>query len=130
MTTPDNDRLEQLVAQVMSKGHMVPSEQLSAFREALARMDGKLDAALSLRREFDAHEKAINGELVDIKVRLAKLEGFRGVMVWLAGGSALAAALPLAGYSGRPVLVAVLAIIAVFANLSAVIRLHALSRAV
>ncbi len=51
-------------------------------------------------------------------------------MVWLAGGSALAAALPLAGYSGRPVLVAVLAIIAVFANLSAVIRLHALSRAV
>jgi CDP-diacylglycerol--glycerol-3-phosphate 3-phosphatidyltransferase len=51
-------------------------------------------------------------------------------MVWLTGGAAVAAALPLAGYSGRPVLVAVLAIIALFANLSAIIRLRALGRAV
>ena len=51
-------------------------------------------------------------------------------MVWLVGGTALASALPLAGYSGRPVLVGTLAVIAVFANLSAVIRLPALSRSV
>lgn len=49
-------------------------------------------------------------------------------MVWLIGGAALSSALPLAGYSGRPVLVGSLAVIAVFANLSAVLRLHALSR--
>jgi phosphatidylglycerophosphate synthase len=51
-------------------------------------------------------------------------------MVWLVGGSALASALPLAGYSGGPVLVGTLAVIAVFANLSAIVRLHALSRSV
>ena len=51
-------------------------------------------------------------------------------MVWLVGGSVLAAALPLAGYSGRPALVAVLAVIALFANLSAIIRLRALGRSV
>jgi phosphatidylglycerophosphate synthase len=51
-------------------------------------------------------------------------------LVWLIGGAALASALPLAGCSGRPVLVAVLALIAVIANLSAIIRLFALSRSV
>lgn len=51
-------------------------------------------------------------------------------MVWFTGGAAVASALPLAGFSGRPVLVGVLAVIAVFANLSAVIRLFALSRSV
>ena len=51
-------------------------------------------------------------------------------MVWLTGGAALAAALPLAGYDGRPLLVGVVGVIAVFANLSAVLRLRALGRAV
>jgi len=51
-------------------------------------------------------------------------------MVWLAGGAALASALPLAGFSGRPVLVAVIAMIAIMANLSAVVRLWVLSRMV
>lgn len=51
-------------------------------------------------------------------------------LVWLIGGAALASALPLAGHSGRPILVAVLAMIAIVANLSAIIRLWALSRSV
>ena len=51
-------------------------------------------------------------------------------LVWLTGGAALASALPLAGHSGRPILVAVLAMIAIVANLSAIIRLWALSRSV
>lgn len=51
-------------------------------------------------------------------------------MVWLTGGAAVAAALPLAGWSGRPVIIAVIAVIAVFANLSAIIRLRALGRTV
>lgn len=51
-------------------------------------------------------------------------------LVWLAGGGAVAGALPLAGWSGRPALIAVVAVIAVFANLAAVVRLRALARAV
>ena len=54
----------------------------------------------------------------------------RVICVEFVGGAALASALPLAGCSGRPVLVAVLALIAVIANLSAIIRLFALSRSV
>ncbi len=50
-------------------------------------------------------------------------------IVWLVAGTALAAALPLGGYPGHLVLVGVLAVIALFANLSAILRLHALSRA-
>ena len=51
-------------------------------------------------------------------------------LVWLIGGATLASALPLAGHSGHPILVAVLALIAIMSNLSAIIRLIALSRSV
>lgn len=51
-------------------------------------------------------------------------------LVWLAGGFAVASAVPLAGWSPAPVLLAVCSIIAVFANLSAILRLRALARAV
>jgi len=48
-------------------------------------------------------------------------------MVWLIGGAALAAAAPLVGLSPAPVMVSVVAIIAVFAHASAFRRLRALS---
>jgi CDP-diacylglycerol---glycerol-3-phosphate 3-phosphatidyltransferase len=51
-------------------------------------------------------------------------------LVWLAGGFAVAASSGLAGWSPAPVLLTVCAIIAVFANLSAILRLRALARAV
>jgi len=47
---------------------------------------------------------------------------------WLVAGSALASAVRLAGYPSLPVLVAMVATIAVFANLSAVVRFRALGR--
>ncbi len=51
-------------------------------------------------------------------------------LVWLAGGFAVAAAAGLFGWSAAPVLLAVCAIIALFANASAILRLRALARAV
>jgi CDP-diacylglycerol---glycerol-3-phosphate 3-phosphatidyltransferase len=51
-------------------------------------------------------------------------------LVWLIGGATLASTLPLVGQSGRPLFVAVLVIIAIVTNLSAIIRLQALARSV
>lgn len=51
-------------------------------------------------------------------------------LVWLIGGSALAAAAPLARIPTPPVMGSVLATIAVFANASAILRLRALANAV
>ncbi len=51
-------------------------------------------------------------------------------LVWLAGGFAVASAAGLAGWSPAPVLLTVCAIIALFANVSAILRLRALARAV
>jgi CDP-diacylglycerol--glycerol-3-phosphate 3-phosphatidyltransferase len=50
-------------------------------------------------------------------------------IVWLIGGAAIAAAARLFAVNPDPVLVSVLAVIAVFANASAVVRLRALARA-
>ncbi len=50
-------------------------------------------------------------------------------MVWLTGGATFAAIAPLAHVPPGAVLASVLALIAVFANLSAILRLHALARA-
>ena len=49
-------------------------------------------------------------------------------IVWLAGGCAVAAAAGFVGFAPAPILLAVSAIIAVFANLSAILRLRALCR--
>ncbi len=51
-------------------------------------------------------------------------------LVWLAGGCAAAAAAGLAGFAPAPILLGVCAVIAVFAHLSALLRLRALCRAV
>lgn len=51
-------------------------------------------------------------------------------LVWLTGGFAVAAFFPFVGFSAAAPLLAVCAVIAVFANLSAIVRLRALTRAV
>jgi CDP-diacylglycerol--glycerol-3-phosphate 3-phosphatidyltransferase len=50
-------------------------------------------------------------------------------LVWLTGGLAVAAVVGLGGFTPAPVLLGVSCVIAVFANLSAIIRLRALCRA-
>jgi len=49
-------------------------------------------------------------------------------LVWLTGGCALAASVGLLGLGAAPVLISVCSVIAVFANLSAIVRLQALCR--
>lgn len=49
--------------------------------------------------------------------------------VWLLAGSAFAGLAPLAGWSARPVLAVAVGLVALFANLSAILRLAALHRA-
>lgn len=51
-------------------------------------------------------------------------------IVWLVAGSGLAGAAPLLGVPREPVVLAAVAVIALFANLSAIIRLRALGRSV
>ena len=51
-------------------------------------------------------------------------------LVWLTGGCALAASVGLFGIAPAPILIGVCAVIAVFANLSAIVRLRALCRSV
>ncbi|MET0261326.1 MAG: CDP-alcohol phosphatidyltransferase family protein [Rariglobus sp.] len=51
-------------------------------------------------------------------------------LVWLTAGCAVAAAIGLAGYTPAAPLIAVCVVIAAFANLSAIVRLRALCRAV
>jgi len=51
-------------------------------------------------------------------------------LVWLTGGCAVAAVAGLFGFGPASVLISVCAVIAVFANLSAIVRLRALCRAV
>lgn len=71
------------------------NEQIGGFRVSIARMEGKLDAALSLRVEFEAYEKTVNGALLTLQLQMSRLESFKAVAVWVAGivGMVLAGAI-------------------------------------
>lgn len=87
MDTPDavNNRLEDLSAQLLSREALLTSEQIGNFRVAIARMEGKLDAALAVREDFEEYKEKTSEAIVNLGLQVSKLESFRGVMLWIAG---------------------------------------------
>lgn len=81
----NNQRLEDLSAEVLTRGSILTAEQITGFRISIARMEGKLDAALALREDFEEFEKETQTTLEDIKLKLGKLESFKAVALWVAG---------------------------------------------
>lgn len=69
----------------MLPGMMSP-EGIASMRETIARMEGKLDAALALKRDFDIFEGEARIALNEANTRLVKLEAFNGFLLWIAGG--------------------------------------------
>lgn len=66
------------------------TEVITALRVGLARIEGKLDAALTLRRDFEDYKKAVSVELEDHGTRLTKAEAWQGFAMWIVGaGQAL-----------------------------------------
>lgn len=61
-------------------------EVINALRVSLARIEGKLDAALTLRRDFEAYRSRSDDELEDVRTRLTKAEGWQAAAHWIAGG--------------------------------------------
>lgn len=81
----ENDRLEDLSAQLLSRSAFMTSEQLSGFRVSIARMEGKLDAALALREDFEDFEEKTDVRVRALELKVTQLEGFKAVSIWVAG---------------------------------------------
>jgi hypothetical protein len=80
-TPEDHNRLEDLAAQVMSRSTILTSEQVAGFRVAMARMEGKLDAALALKAEVVELREENQG----LALKVNRLEAHMGVLMWVGG---------------------------------------------
>lgn len=86
MTTSSEDqRLEDLSAQVLTRSAILTSEQIAGFRVAIARMEGKLDAALALKVDFEDFETETRATIRTLEIAISKLDSFKAVAIWVAG---------------------------------------------
>lgn len=81
MSLADDQRLEDLAAQVMARGTILTSEQVAGFRVSIARMEGKLDAALALKAEVEE----MRDEMQEMALKVNRLEAHMGVLIWVSG---------------------------------------------
>lgn len=79
----------------MARGALLTSDQVAGFRVAIARMEGKLDAALALRTDFEEFEEETRLALRTLDITVTRLESFKAVAIWVAGvgGMVLAGAI-------------------------------------
>lgn len=66
--------------------YMVMPSELARVAETQARIEGKLDAVLTLRAEFDKFRDDAASKRADYEGRISKVESWQGFAVWLAGG--------------------------------------------
>ncbi len=101
MTDPETQRIEDLAAEIMSRGAMANPELLSSVRLSVARMEVKLDNTLALMKDHAIFQADVRKHMAEVDKRLTKLE-WRWTLALVVLGGAWAVLLVLLGAVAYP----------------------------
>ena len=96
-------RLEDLAAEIMSRGAAATPEVLTSVRLSVARMETKLDTALAKLEDVAIFQGEVNKTLAAHDKRLSKLE-WRWALALIVLGGAWAVLLIILGAAAYPIL--------------------------